>query len=266
MRLYVFLFLAILSCKSGNDSSKIKGQDLDPEEGAQADILRENYQCTNNTNTPRYDITIHLGDLESERRGVINGYPIAPGVDVDPIPFALTLMTEQDREKFLKNDGEPRKKYDLLTHSCKGSFADGEDTQFSVDVYQDLVIVKEMRQDSKAQATDTIKTIYLKRLNEEASQYEYNFVVSVGGTFKIELSSNPSTGHKWQIENLDVQRLALDSDSFLATPGGPAGSGGVQVFTFKGLAVGNVEFDLVYKRPWESSSIETKKAKVQVVE
>jgi predicted secreted protein len=265
MRLYALLLFVSLACKTIDSSSDAQKSSSDPAEDKQTEQTREDYHCSNETNTPKYDISIHLGDDENERRGSVNGYPIAPGVDVDPIPFKLAFMTENDREKFLKKDGQPRKRYDLLTHSCEGAFADAADLHFSVDVYEDFVVIREMHNEPKTQKSGLKRTLYLKRLVEEPAPFDLSFVVAVGETFEIKLSSTPSTGYKWQIENLDPKLLTLESENFIAVPNGPAGSGGEQFFTLKGLAVGVDEVELIYKRPWESSIGETKKVKVEIV-
>ena len=87
-------------------------------------------------------------------------------------------------------------------------------------------------------------------------------VAEVGGTFTISLESNPTTGYSWQAE-FDSESLELVSEDF-ASDSTLIGAGGIQTFEFLALKEGQIEVTMVYKRPWENESIDTKVFPVKV--
>jgi len=88
-------------------------------------------------------------------------------------------------------------------------------------------------------------------------------VAEVGGTFTISLESNPTTGYSWQAE-FDTESLELVSEDF-TTDSTLIGAGGVQKFEFMALKQGQVLVTMVYKRPWEDESIDTKIIPVNII-
>jgi inhibitor of cysteine peptidase len=76
----------------------------------------------------------------------------------------------------------------------------------------------------------------------------------VGEEFTVALESNPTTGYGWEA-HYDSAILQLIDRWF--SPSGPGiGSGGIERFRFKCLAVGESRLRLMYKRPWEKISAE----------
>jgi inhibitor of cysteine peptidase len=77
--------------------------------------------------------------------------------------------------------------------------------------------------------------------------------VSAGGSFKVSLESNATTGFSWPeqaeigntaiVEQTDQEYLAPDSDLM--------GAPGKQVWTFKALKKGTTVIAMEYSRPWE---------------
>ena len=76
----------------------------------------------------------------------------------------------------------------------------------------------------------------------------------VGEEFIIALDSNPTTGYRWEA-HYDNSILQLIDRWF--SPSGPGiGSGGIERFRFRCLAVGESQVRLMYKRSWEKISAE----------
>ena len=88
-------------------------------------------------------------------------------------------------------------------------------------------------------------------------------VAEVGGTFTISLESNPTTGYSWQAE-FDPESLELVSEDF-TSDSTLIGAGGIQTFEFMALKQGQVLVTMVYKRPWEDGSIDTKVIPVNII-
>ena len=90
--------------------------------------------------------------------------------------------------------------------------------------------------------------------------------LGIGGTYKVVLDSNPSTGYQWQIGfdgtliELVDRRFELDSN--LNPP--PPGTGGKETFIFRGLAEGTADVVFTYKRPWEDEVLKTEQVTFEV--
>jgi len=81
--------------------------------------------------------------------------------------------------------------------------------------------------------------------------------IKVSESFVIELTSNPTTGYRWEAD-FDDELISLDKSEYIPDLPELIGSGGVEKFTFTGLKAGTTEITMNYKRPWEDESIETK--------
>jgi inhibitor of cysteine peptidase len=76
----------------------------------------------------------------------------------------------------------------------------------------------------------------------------------VGEEFIIALESNPTTGYAWEAQ-YDNSILQLVDRRF--SPLGPGiGSGGIERFRLRCLAVGETRLRLTYKRRWERTATE----------
>ncbi len=138
MRIYVLLFLAIFSCKSGGSASETKdlnshGDVHQPPatkpEFENPTMTRDKYECENVTHNPKYGISI---GWES---GSIDATPAAEGMEPVSLAFNLQLIEKDSQQTWLKEHGNPLLK--KPTHFCS-------DADFSIAVYDELVIVKEM--------------------------------------------------------------------------------------------------------------------------
>ena len=74
--------------------------------------------------------------------------------------------------------------------------------------------------------------------------------VQTGETFDLVLTSNPSTGYRWQlVEELDPDIVELVDQIYIAQDSTAIGSGGVDVWTMRALNSGDVTIMLGYYPP-----------------
>eukprot|EP00282_Hemiselmis_andersenii_P001377 CAMPEP_0114144868 /NCGR_PEP_ID=MMETSP0043_2-20121206/19756_1 /TAXON_ID=464988 /ORGANISM="Hemiselmis andersenii, Strain CCMP644" /LENGTH=116 /DNA_ID=CAMNT_0001239275 /DNA_START=403 /DNA_END=753 /DNA_ORIENTATION=- len=78
--------------------------------------------------------------------------------------------------------------------------------------------------------------------------------VQKGGTVKLILDSNPTTGFKWVLNGVEGAAVKKESSIYTAPAAtGMVGSGGVDVWNFKAEQAGTSKVILDYKRPWEET-------------
>ncbi len=79
--------------------------------------------------------------------------------------------------------------------------------------------------------------------------------VKKGEIFAIELPSNPTTGHWWDVQ-LKAGKAVLTRRDYKSDSDDPReiGGGGKEVFLFKAKETGTIEIEAVYRRPWDPSS------------
>ncbi len=76
-----------------------------------------------------------------------------------------------------------------------------------------------------------------------------------GDSVVISLSSNPSTGYRWQADAANSPSIALQQGAPLYVPGanaGMPGAGGTEVITLVAAEAGTADYRFVYARPWET--------------
>lgn len=74
--------------------------------------------------------------------------------------------------------------------------------------------------------------------------------VQAGKPFDIVLPSNSSTGYRWKlVEDLDANLIELVGQDYLAQQPVLAGSGGVDVWTFRAVNTGETKITLGYYPP-----------------
>jgi len=88
----------------------------------------------------------------------------------------------------------------------------------------------------------------------------------IGETFMIKLDSNPTTGYSWRMAALKPGIVEKVSNVYKPTKTQEriVGSGGIEEWTFKAVAKGNVAITLEYVRPWEKDVPPIKKTVYQV--
>ena len=88
---------------------------------------------------------------------------------------------------------------------------------------------------------------------------------SVGQTFSIELTSNPSTGYSWQIgKPLNAAVLQLVGNIYDEAQAKMMGAGGKEIWTFKAVGTGTATIEMNYGRPWEKNTPAAKTSSFQV--
>jgi inhibitor of cysteine peptidase len=76
----------------------------------------------------------------------------------------------------------------------------------------------------------------------------------IDSSFAVELSENPTTGHRWSDPEIDGGSVVTDSDDFEPASSGAAGAGGVRRFGFRVKSAGRTVIRLAYKRKWEAAN------------
>jgi inhibitor of cysteine peptidase len=77
---------------------------------------------------------------------------------------------------------------------------------------------------------------------------------SINERFNITLASNPSTGYRWHVSNIDETVAKLVDDNYIPPNSDLLGAGGIQVLTFEALKEGMTAIELEYVRPWQPDS------------
>lgn len=88
--------------------------------------------------------------------------------------------------------------------------------------------------------------------------------IPVGVSFKITVSSNPTTGYQWEA-GFDQSLLKLVK-RYTSSGSGAIGAGGDETFEFEGMRKGETEIYLNYKRSFEPNnpSLTSKTFKVTI--
>jgi inhibitor of cysteine peptidase len=87
--------------------------------------------------------------------------------------------------------------------------------------------------------------------------------VRVGQEFTISLKANPTTGYDWECISV-YEWIQPLGKTYQADKTGLVGSGGTDIFRFKAHGPGKAVLDFVYKRSWETTSIEQRSFTVEV--
>ena len=102
-------------------------------------------------------------------------------------------------------------------------------------------------------------------LGKDDNGKQVNF--SVGEQFSVVLESNPTTGYRWEVGEIDrtkIKQLGAEYDADSKSPL-IVGSGGAEIFTFEAVGAGETTLTLVYRRSWEDvEPVETFSVKVVV--
>ncbi|HSL42258.1 MAG TPA: protease inhibitor I42 family protein [Anaerolineales bacterium] len=91
----------------------------------------------------------------------------------------------------------------------------------------------------------------------EPTDHTQLITVKAGETFDLVVPSNPSTGYHWEIlPALDENMLELIAQDYIAEEPVLAGSGGVDVWTFRAVDAGDTTIVLGYFAPGSETSPE----------
>ncbi|MBN2572339.1 MAG: protease inhibitor I42 family protein [Ignavibacteriales bacterium] len=102
--------------------------------------------------------------------------------------------------------------------------------------------------------------IEIKDVKAKSNLLNEGFEIEVNQTFQVELISNVTTGYSWTWTNKDSVSI-LDTVGYEYVLDKPIlmGSGGKEIWTFKGFQKGETKILFEYRRPWESNSTIDKK-------
>ena len=98
------------------------------------------------------------------------------------------------------------------------------------------------------------------------------FKITVGETFQVSLSENPTTGYQWKVYKSGAPFVALKKEEFIEPkedlPRPRVGRGGTKILTFKVAKVGETELILRLRRSWEDESkfVDSFLVKLKIVE
>lgn len=91
----------------------------------------------------------------------------------------------------------------------------------------------------------------------EPTDFTQLITVKAGETFDLVVPSNPSTGYRWDIiPELDETRIEFVAQDYVAEEPVVAGSGGVDVWTFRALNPGDTTIVLGYYPPGDQTDPE----------
>lgn len=101
----------------------------------------------------------------------------------------------------------------------------------------------------------------------EVSEDQQNIEIKTGQEFTINLTSNPSTGYSWSIDDTYNKNITSKiSNEFIASNSKKIGAPGKELWVFKGTGKGNTKLNFVYSRQREDiiSRINSKSFNVTV--
>ena len=76
--------------------------------------------------------------------------------------------------------------------------------------------------------------------------------VKAGQKFTIRMTSNPTTGHGWQLSKaLDEKVVQLVTNAYIPPDSKLMGAGGYEAWTFKAVGEGQADISMKYVRSWE---------------
>lgn len=83
----------------------------------------------------------------------------------------------------------------------------------------------------------------------EVSEDQQNIEIKTGQEFTINLSSNPSTGYSWSVDDTyNKNIISKISNEFVASNSEMSGVPGKELWVFKGTSKGNTKLNFVYSR------------------
>ena len=101
----------------------------------------------------------------------------------------------------------------------------------------------------------------------EVSEDQQNIEIKTGQEFTINLTSNPSTGYSWSVDDTyNKNIMSKISNEFIASNSEMIGAPGKELWVFKGTGKGNTKLNFVYSRQRENitSQINSKSFNVTV--
>jgi predicted secreted protein len=88
--------------------------------------------------------------------------------------------------------------------------------------------------------------------------------VNLGGTLRVKLAENPTTGYHWHIDNLDTDLLEVISSEYVPPQSAAPGAGGLRVIVIKAKNIGSARLELKNWRAWQGPSSSIARAEYRV--
>jgi len=86
-----------------------------------------------------------------------------------------------------------------------------------------------------------------------------------GESLAITLASNPTTGYRWEVIEVEERVLPPVGESEFRPESDGIGAPGVEIFRFKAMDAGQTTLNLVYHRPWEEDVAPLNTFSLQVI-
>jgi predicted secreted protein len=77
----------------------------------------------------------------------------------------------------------------------------------------------------------------------------------MGDLIVIQLSENPSTGYRWEIDSVNATIIDLIDSTFSQVLGTGIGGGGTRTFVFTIRSIGTSKVSLSLRREWEPETM-----------
>lgn len=101
----------------------------------------------------------------------------------------------------------------------------------------------------------------------EVSEDQQNIEIKTGQEFTINLTSNPSTGYSWSVDDTyNKNIMSKISNEFIPSNSEMSGAPGKELWVFKGIGKGNTKLNFAYirQRGNDTSQINSKTFNVTV--
>jgi len=104
-----------------------------------------------------------------------------------------------------------------------------------------------------------------KEIKLDASANGRQIDLQKGQTLVITLESNPTTGFRWEVVELEESILRQMGEPEFQSESDLPGAGGTETWRFKATNAGQTALQLVYRRPWEEGEEPLETFSLQVV-
>ena len=91
-----------------------------------------------------------------------------------------------------------------------------------------------------------------------------SFDLLKGDTLVIEIPEIPTTGYKWEIEEIDNKVIEFSESIFSISLDSGIGGGGLRKYYFKILSSGMTKIQLSLRRKWESDNSAVDKFEINI--
>ena len=104
-----------------------------------------------------------------------------------------------------------------------------------------------------------------KEVSISWSEIEQGVGIEIGDTLEVKLPANPSTGYTWEVGFYNQSVLKPYGEPEFLNTSSNLGAEETQLMHFEAIGEGETELVLVYRRPFESESMDQETFQVNVV-